>query len=224
MTEEIKKIIADSSAQGWVLEPDAMRILNLGGVETPRFCYALTADEAIAFAQSTGYPLAAKVVSPAIMHKSDVGGVAINIADDRELAGHFARFSRMEEFRGMMVEEMVAGLELIVGAKLDPQFGPVVLLGLGGTGVEIYKDTTIRMAPLVAADVEAMVKRLRAHKVLEGYRGKPAVNMSELTRLLIAFSELIMRLEPYFESIDLNPVLCSPERCLVADARIVLKA
>ena len=126
-------------------------------------------------------------------------------------------------FAGMLVEEMISGIELIVGAKVDDQFGPVVLLGIGGTGVEIYKDVTLRMAPLAVKDIESMIRCLKAHSLLEGYRGSKPVNLEELNRLLKTFSDFVMDLENLIESVDLNPVICSPTRCVVADARIMLR-
>jgi len=119
---------------------------------------------------------------------------------------------------------MVEGIELIVGAKVDHQFGPVILLGIGGTSAEIYRDTILRMAPINHGDIESMVRGLKAHRLLEGYRGSQPINLEELTRLMILFSNLVMNLEPHIESIDLNPVICSSKRCVVADARIILNA
>ena len=119
---------------------------------------------------------------------------------------------------------MISGVELIIGAKIDYQFGPVILLGIGGTGVEIYRDTSLRMAPLEERHVKTMVKELRAHQLLEGYRGSEPISMGEVIRMMIAFSDLAMELEGMIESIDLNPVMCSASRCVVADARIILDA
>jgi hypothetical protein len=124
----------------------------------------------------------------------------------------------------MLVEEMVLGVELIVGAKLDVQFGPVILLGIGGTGVEIYRDVVLRMAPLEGSDVGPMIRGLRGHALLEGYRGSEPVHLGELERLLVNFSALVMDLQNVMESIDLNPVMCSSVGCFVADARIILKS
>lgn len=146
----------------------------------------------------------------------------IGIDSDDQIKETFHRFSKLEGFVGMLVEQMVSGLELIIGAKVDYQFGPVILLGIGGTGVEIYRDTALRMAPLQERDVESMVRALKAHQLLEGFRGSEPINLQELTRMLMAFSSLVMQLEEMIESIDLNPVLCSPKRCVVADARIML--
>jgi len=123
----------------------------------------------------------------------------------------------------MLVEETLSGLELIVGARVDFQFGPVILLGIGGTGVEIYKDAALRMAPLEERDVKSMVQSLKASRLLEGYRGKEPVRMGELTRLLLTFSSLVMEIHSRIESIDLNPVFASASRIAVGDARIMLK-
>lgn len=219
----MRDILSASKDTGWVLEPQAKRLFSMAGLDVPRFTWATTVEEAVQFAQEIGYPIVGKVVSPRIVHKSDRDGVAVGIDSDRDLAETFNRFSRFEGFAGMVVEEMVSGVELIVGAKIDYQFGPVILLGIGGTGVEIYRDITIRMAPLREKDVESMVKGLKAGRLLEGYRGSEPINMSELTRLLVTFSDLVMELEEFIESIDLNPVIAGSARCIVADARIMLR-
>jgi len=164
-----------------------------------------------------------KTVSPQVLHKSNVSGVVTHIDSEAALKRVFRRFSKLKGFAGILVEEMLAGIELIVGAKIDYQFGPVILLGIGGTEAELYQDTSLRMAPLQETDVAAMVKCLRAHRFLEGYRGSAPVNLPELTRMLMAFSDVVMKLENEIESIDLNPVMCLADRCVVADARIMLQ-
>jgi succinyl-CoA synthetase beta subunit len=222
LKNEIREILRASRNAGWVLEPEAKRLLALAGLEVPRFLWAKSPEEAVRFAGKTGYPVVAKVVSPKVIHKSDVGGVIRGIASAEMLADIFQRLSRLDGFRGILVEEMISGLELMVGAKRDEQFGPVVLFGMGGTEVEIYGDTTLRMAPLKERDVDSMVWALKARPLLEGYRGAEPINLEALKRMLMAFSDLIMDLEDMFESVDLNPVMCSSERCVVADARIML--
>jgi succinyl-CoA synthetase beta subunit len=222
LTEEIKDILLASRELGWVLEPEAKRLFSLAGLDVPKFMWAPELEQAVQFARDIGYPVVAKVVSPRALHKSDVGGVVVGIGSDGKLSETFRRFSRFDGFAGMLVEEMVSGVELIVGAKIDYQFGPVILLGMGGIGVEIYRDTTLRMAPLKEKDVESMLRDLKAHQLLEGYRGSEPVNLTELKGMVIAFSSLVMEIEGLIESIDLNPVLCSSRRCVVADARIML--
>jgi acyl-CoA synthetase (NDP forming) len=219
----IRDILLASKDVGWVLEPRAKSLFSMAGLEVPRFTCSTTVEEAVQYAHEIGYPIVAKVVSPRVVHKSDRDGVAVGIDSDGELTETFTRFSRVEGFVGVLVEEMMSGVELMVGAKIDYQFGPVILLGIGGTGVEIYRDITLRMAPLRERDAESMVKGLRAGQLLEGYRGSEPINLNELTRLLVTFSDLVMDLEEFIESIDLNPVICSSTKCVVADARIMLK-
>jgi acyl-CoA synthetase (NDP forming) len=223
LTTETIEIITASKTSGWVLEPEAKRLFSINGLDIPRFNWTRTLKDAVVFAEEIGYPVVAKVVSPKVIHKSEVRGVAVGIDSDEKLKEVFERFSRIEGFSGMLVEEKVAGIEMIVGAKVDYQFGPVILLGMGGTGVEIYRDVALRMAPLAQKDAESMVMCLKARPLLEGYRGEEGVNLKELTRMLTTFSGLVMDLEAEIESIDLNPVMCSSTRCVVADARIMLK-
>jgi len=224
LNKEISNILLDADGDGWVMEPQAKRILSLAGLDVPRSKVAGSLEEALLHAKGIGYPVVAKIVSPEVLHKSDVGGVMPGIESDSALEQAFSRLGQIKGFRGVLLEEMVAsGIELIVGAKMDYQFGPVVLLGMGGTEAEIYGDTSLRMAPLDGGIVQSMVKGLRAHRLLEGYRGTEPINLSELTRMMIAFSDLVMEIEDRMESIDLNPVICSSKRCIVADARIILK-
>jgi acyl-CoA synthetase (NDP forming) len=219
---EMHRIIEAARADGWVLEPDAKRLFRLAGFDVPRLTLARTSEEADRFAREIGYPVVAKVVSPRILHKSDVGGVVVGIANAGRLEEVFLRFQGMEGFVGMIVEETVSGIELILGAKIDLQFGPMILLGVGGTGVEIYQDVALRMAPLAGKDVQAMIAGLKARRLLEGYRGAEKVDREKLTGTVLAFSAVVMELQERIASIDINPLLCSARRCVVADARIIL--
>lgn len=223
LKKEIRDVLEASKGQGWVLEPDAKRILSAYGIDVPQFTWARSLQDALQFARELGYPLAAKVISPQVLHKSDLGGVVPAINDEEVLVETFHRFSRMDGFAGVLVEEMASGMELMAGAKVDYQFGPVILLGMGGTGVEIYQDTTLRMAPLAEKDVTSMVKNLKAHRLLEGYRGSEPIHLERLTQTLTAFSRLLMDLQERIESVDLNPLMCSAEKCVAVDARIILK-
>jgi succinyl-CoA synthetase beta subunit len=220
----IRDALNSAGKFGWVLEPDAKRLLRAAGMRVPVFKVCRKADDAVSWAKEIGYPVAAKVVSPNAMHKSEVKGVVVGIGDDDALAGAYQHFRRIDGFRGMLVENMIAGVEVIIGAKIDYQFGPIILMGIGGTAVEIYQDAAIRMAPLTAKDVRSMVGSLKARALLEGYRGSEPVSMEALVETMLAFSDLVIALGERFESIDLNPVMCSAEDCIIADARIVLPA
>ena len=219
---EIKTVLETARTRGWVSEPDAKRLLSEAGLAVPRFVTVTDPSQIKPAAADLGFPLAAKVVSTRIVHKSDVGGVYTGIETTRELSAVYETFSRLDGFEAMLIEQMVSGLELIIGAKIDDQFGPVILLGMGGTGVEIYQDVSLRMAPLGSGDVDAMIKGLKAGRLITGYRGRQAVNRDELNRTLVCFSKFVMTVADVIESIDLNPVMCSAQKCVVADARIML--
>lgn len=219
---EMLMIIEESRSDGWVLEPAAKRLFSLAGFSVPRFMLARTPQEALDFIHEIGYPVVCKIVSPLIIHKSDVGGVAVGIKDDARLIETFRRFEALEGFRGVLVEEMISGIELIMGAKNDLQFGPMILLGMGGTGVEIYRDVVLKMAPLTAKEALVMYKGLKAHRLLEGYRGTEPAHLGKLAQTLLLFSSLVMELEGQIASIDVNPLLCSSRDCIVADVRMII--
>lgn len=223
LKKEIKDILQKSKKWGWVLEPDAQKIFSLYGFKTPKYGVGRQNDQALAIARKIGYPVVAKIVSPAIIHKSDVKGVVVGIKDDQTLLATLERFRKLEGFAGMLIAEMVKGLELIIGAKYDIQFGPMILVGMGGVGVEIYKDVSLRMAPLKISDTESMIRQLTAYPLFAGYRGAEPVNIEALKKTILGFSKLTMELQGTVESIDLNPVMCSAKACIVADARIILK-
>ncbi len=223
LNKEIHAILSRSKEWGWVMEPDAQKIFSLYGFKTPKYGVATNAAHALKIAHQIGYPVVAKVVSPAILHKSDVKGVVVGVKDDKTLVATFERFEKLDGFSGMLVSEMVRGIELIIGAKNDHQFGPIILLGMGGVGVEIYKDVALRMAPLQPKDVDGMVCELDARQFLTGYRGSDGINMNALKKLLVNFSRLMMDLQGVVESVDMNPVICTPKTCLAVDARIILK-
>jgi len=223
LKKRTKTILDASRNQGWVLEPDTKDILKAAGLSVPTYVHTNRVEDAVEAAESIGYPVVGKVVSPGIIHKSDSGGVIVGIDSRKKVTSAFRRFSKLDGFSGMLVEATVSGVELIVGAKMDYQFGPILLLGIGGIGVEIYHDTSLRMAPITREDVVSMIDGLTAHEIIEGYRGSSPVSLEKLSETLLAFSDLVMDLDDRFESIDLNPVICSSDACVVADARIILK-
>jgi acetate---CoA ligase (ADP-forming) subunit beta len=222
LRDNIREIFSEANERGWVMEPQAKSLLRLAGIDVPRFLFTANVAEAIRFANEIKYPVIVKVVSPDIIHKSDASGVVLGIPDDKRLGEVFTDMCKIVGFQGIIVEEVLKGIEMIVGMKMDKQFGPVILLGMGGTAVEIYKDITMRMAPLHEHDAESMMMCLTAKPILEGYRGAEGVNIYELKKMLMAFSSLAIEFEKKVESVDLNPVICNASRCVVADARIML--
>jgi acyl-CoA synthetase (NDP forming) len=223
LKKEIRDILEKSKKWGWVLEPDAQKIFSLYGFKTPKYAVATKAAQAVSMARQIGYPVVAKIVSPDVVHKSDVQGVVVGIKDDETLVRTLARLSRIDGFVGMLIAEMAKGIELIVGAKNDFQFGPMILLGMGGVGVEIYKDVSLRMAPLKTRDADHMIQELTARKLLTGYRGSEPINLNALKKTIVTFSHLMMDMQDVVESVDLNPVMCTAKSCIVVDARIMLK-
>ena len=224
LTPEMKDILLQSKEHGWIIEPLAKKLLGLAGLPTTEYLWAKDPAQALAFASKVRYPVVAKVVSPTIIHKSEVSGVVVGINNDKDLSETFDRLNSIESAQGVLVEGAVKGVELIIGAKIDGQFGPVIVFGAGGTAVEVYQDVAIRMAPLTERDAFSMMDSLKARKFLEGYRGAPGVNKGELADLLVRFSNFVMDIADAMESIDLNPVICSAAQCTIADARIMLKA
>ena len=209
--------------RGWMLEPEAKRLLASIGLDVPRHRWVKRKEDIASAARQIGYPLVAKVVSPLLMHKTEQNGVAVGIADERELMQRYDHFSAIDGFDGMLIEEMLSGVELIVGYQKDHQFGPVILMGIGGTGVEIYQDISIKMAPLKQRDAESMLDTLKARKLLTGFRGSKPVDIDKLFELLLTFSDFVLDIQEMAASIDLNPVICSQKRCTIADALIVFE-
>ncbi|MCF8105755.1 MAG: acetate--CoA ligase family protein [Desulfohalobiaceae bacterium] len=223
LNTKTRNIIERSRNRGWVLEPEAKELLSSWNFSLPGFIWTSSLSKVEAFAEEQGYPLVMKIVSSQIVHKTESKGVVLGIDSLELLRETFHRFSEYQGFEGVLVEEMIPGTtELIIGSKTDFQFGPVVLLGIGGTGVEIYQDTVLRMAPLTEADVGFMFDDLKGKALLSGFRGGAGINFAYLTQMLIRFSNLVMDLKD-IESIDLNPVICTRERAVIADARIILK-
>ena len=223
INENIKHLIEQSKYQGWILETDSKRLLLEYGLSVTTYSFAESYEKCMEFVNKHGFPVVCKVVSPDIVHKSDVGGVVVGIDNNEELLKTFEKFKRLKGFQGVLIEKMVSGVELIIGASNDEQFGPVVLVGLGGVSVEIYKDTSMGMAPLNDSDIDEMLHSLKCYKLLEGYRGSKGINLEKLKEVLLKFSYMVMDLKDYFESIDLNPVICDENQCTIADARIILK-
>nr|NJM01403.1 acetyl-CoA synthetase [Desulfobacula sp.] len=223
LKKKIRVLIDAHKDLGWVLEPSAKAVMKMEGLDIPEFVWTGSFEKAEKFLKQVKGPVVAKAVSKKILHKTECKAVVTGITSGRELKKQMERLLGLEGCEAVLVEEMVQGLEVIIGAKNDFQFGPVVVFGMGGTSVEIYNDTAIRMAPLKPGDVFSMADSLKAKALLSGYRGRAGVNMEVLTHTLVRFSHLVMELENDVESMDLNPVICTRDRCIIADARMMLK-
>ena len=224
MKPEASRIIKKSRATGWIIEPLAKELLRLYGLRTTDYHWAKSEAGALRGAARIGFPLVAKIVSPEIIHKSDVGGVIVGIRDNSHLRDVYRRFSGLRGFQGVLLDKMHSGMEIIIGSKHDPQFGIVVLIGIGGTAVEIYRDVAIRIAPISKESARSALDSLKGISLLKGYRGSESVNMKKLNNLLARFSTMASDLRDEITSIDLNPVLCNSKDSIIADARFILSS
>ncbi len=211
-------------------EPEAFALLGQFGLPIVPHAAAASADEAAAAADRLGYPVALKVVSPDILHKTDVGGVALGLADAPAVRRAFTDVqtgaraaSPQAALRGALVAKMAApGPEVIIGMTRDPQFGPAIMFGLGGIFVEVYKDVAFRLPPLTEADAREMIGEIKGLPILTGFRGRPPCDLEAIIRCILSVSRLI-ETRPDLEELDLNPILAYPTGCMVVDAKVVLR-
>jgi acetyltransferase len=229
---QVDQIIQNVRSHGRVLltELESKQLLSLYGVPTVETRVAASADEAVGVAAEIGFPVVLKVYSETITHKTDVGGVQLNLQDEaavraayRVIQASVAEKAGADQFSGVTVQPMVKldGYELILGSSVDPQFGPVVLFGSGGQLVEVYRDRALALPPLNTTLAQRMMEQTRIFTALKGVRGRKPVNMAALEQLLVRFSQLVLE-QPWIAEIDINPLLASSERLLALDARIVL--
>jgi succinyl-CoA synthetase beta subunit len=213
-------------------EPEAKEMLAAAGIETPAFAVVADADAAVEAAESLGYPVVVKVVSPAISHKSEWGasaGVALGLDSAADVRAAADRILAAAESAGIHAEVLVeealdvdAGTEVIVGGLRDPSFGPVVLAGLGGVFTEIYEDTAHRLAPIERGEARAALEELTATRLLAGYRGRPAADLDALAAVMQAVGDLVVEHEAIAE-VDVNPVLATADGAVALDALVVLR-
>ena len=173
--------------------------------------------ELTAFAESVGYPVVAKVVGP--VHKSDVGGVALNIRSAEHLGIEFDRMMQIEGATAIMVQKMIKGRELFIGAKYEPRFGHIVLCGLGGIFVETLKDVSSGLAPLSYDEAYSMIRSLRAYKIIKGTRGQKGINEKKYAEIIVRLSTLL-RFATEIKEMDINPLLADENDVVAVDARI----
>ena len=213
-----------------IVEFEAQEVLKAYGLPTPKTVLARSSDEAGAAAEEIGYPVVLKIASPHISHKSDVGGVKVNLQNATEVMETFkditARAQRMRQdayIAGCLVQEMApAGVkEVIIGFKRDEQFGPMLMFGLGGIYVEIMKDISFKLAPLSRQDAFEIVREIKSYMLLKGVKGEPPVNFNALEDIIMTMSQLAMDLPQVWEA-EFNPVLVNHERAIVADVRMTL--
>jgi acyl-CoA synthetase (NDP forming) len=226
-----ESVLAQARAEGRTLlnEVEAKDVLRDAGVPVTNTTLATTRDDAQSQAQAAGYPVVLKVVSPDIAHKSDVGGVKLNLNDrdavgaayDEILANSKAAVPNAR-IKGVAVQHMAPqGTEVIVGMTTDPQFGPVMMFGLGGIMVEVLKDVSFRLVPLADKDATQMINEIKGRPILEGVRGQPAADIKALQTAILTVSKFV-EAHPEVQELDLNPMFAYPDGAIAVDARIVL--
>jgi len=213
-----------------LLEPEAKAICMEYGISVTKFNVAKSEKEAADFAEKIGFPVVLKIVSPEIIHKSDAGGVKVNLKTAEEVKAAYKtilenvkKYNAKANVVGVLVQEMAPqSTEVIIGAVKDPQFGQTVMFGVGGIFVEILKDVTFRVAPLTEQDAMDMITELKAYSLLTGYRNTPAADIKALVTLLLCVSKLVMD-HPEIKELDLNPVMAYEKGAKTVDARIILE-
>ena len=210
-------------------EVESKDILEEAGIPTARARLATTADEAVAAAKDVGFPVALKIVSPDITHKSDIGGVKLNLSTPDEVKAAFddiiaaAKKAQPDAaIDGVSVQKMERpGIEVIMGMSQDAQFGPVLMFGLGGILVEVLKDVSFRLVPITPRDARQMIQEIKGRPLLEGYRGQEPADVDALEKLLLRLSDFIEK-HPEIAELDLNPIFAYKDGAIAVDARIIL--
>lgn len=211
-------------------ELESREVLTHYGIPLVKGEIVKTIEQAKKFVDRIGYPVVLKVISPQIIHKSDVGGVVVDIRNEKELFQAYHGIIRSVEEKmpkavidGFFIQEMISdGQEVIVGGKWDPTFGQTIAFGLGGVFVEVFKDVSFRVIPITKEDALEMIKEIKAYKILKGYRGKKPVDINALVDILMKTSE-ILKDNPEIKELDINPVFALTDKAIAGDARIIIE-
>ncbi len=212
-------------------EDQSKELLSIGGVPTTKESLVKEEEQAVVAALKIGYPVVMKVMSPKILHKTEAGVLAIGVKNEEELRKTYQKIYAKalavvdeKDINGVSIQEMAPpGTEAIIGVKNDPQFGPTIMFGLGGIFVEALKDVTFKVAPLTEGDAAAMLEEIKGKKILEGFRGYPAIDKKKLIEAILKVSQLAIDLKEEVAEIDLNPILLYPDSVKVVDALIIKK-
>jgi acetyl-CoA synthetase (ADP-forming) len=211
-------------------EFESKKILKQAGIPVVETKLAETQKEAVSLSQKMGFPVALKITSPDVIHKSDSGGVSLSINSVSEVKKAYGEILKKikKQFptavvHGISVQKMVRpGTEVIVGTSKDPQFGPVIMFGLGGIFVELLKDVSFRVIPVERRDVQEMIQEIKGYPLLQGYRGKEPANISALVEIILKISKLIEE-NPQIKELELNPIFVYRDKAVGVDARIILE-
>ncbi|MFQ5925030.1 MAG: acetate--CoA ligase family protein [Dehalococcoidia bacterium] len=229
----VDEIISAARKEGrtYLTELESKQILKEAGINITEIRLARTKEETLSLTREIGFPVALKIVSPDVLHKSDAGGVKLSLNSEEEVAKAFDEIisaikahEPTANIQGVSVQNMARpGTEVIIGMSKDPQFGPVLMFGLGGILVEVLKDVSFRIVPLIRRDAHEMIKEIKGYPILEGYRGQEPANIAVLEEFLLKVSDFVER-KPEIKELDINPIFAYSDGALAVDARVILEA
>ena len=217
-------------SQNLLTEVESKELLKKAGIPVVEAKLSRSKKEAISISKEMGFPVVMKISSSDVVHKSDSGGVKLGLANAAqvgkaysELMSSVKRAYPEAEIQGVSVQTMAPpGVEVIVGMSKDPQFGPVLMFGLGGILVEVLKDVSFRIVPVTARDAREMIREIKGYPILEGYRGQKPASIPTLEKLIVKVSQFIEK-NPHIKELDLNPIFAYPDKAVAVDARIILE-
>ena len=227
------KIITDALKNGRTVltEVESKKLVAGAGIPVVETKLAASKAEAISISKKMGFPVVLKIVSPDIIHKSDIGGVKLGLANATQVGKAYAdimaaakKANKKADIHGVSVQKMAKpGVEVIMGMSKDAQFGPVLMFGLGGVFVEVLKDVAFRIVPLMRRDASQMIREIKGYPLLEGYRGQEPANITALEDLLLKLSDFIDK-TPQIKEMDLNPIFAYKDGVVAVDARVILES
>ena len=211
-------------------EVESKELLHKAGIPVVDTRLARTKREAVSISKQMGFPVVLKISSPDVIHKSDAGGVKLGLANATQVGKAYSEIVSSikqaypeAEIHGLSVQRMAGpGVEVIIGMSKDPQFGPVLMFGLGGILVEVLKDVSFRIVPVSDRDARDMIREIKGYPILEGYRGQKPVSIAALEKLIVRVSQFAEN-NPHIAELDLNPVFAYPDKAIAVDARVVLE-
>ena len=216
--------------QNVLAEVESKELLHKAGIPVVDTRLARTKREAVSISKQMGFPVVLKISSPDVIHKSDAGGVKLGLANATQVGKAYSEIVSSikqaypeAEIHGLSVQRMAGpGVEVIIGMSKDPQFGPVLMFGLGGILVEVLKDVSFRIVPVSERDARDMIREIKGYPILEGYRGQKPVSIAALEKLIVRVSQFVEN-NPHVAELDLNPVFAYPDKAIAVDARVVLE-
>jgi acetate---CoA ligase (ADP-forming) subunit beta len=227
-----QQIVSAVKKEGRTLltEIEAKNLLKQSGISVVDTRLATSEDEAVSISREMGFPVVLKIASPDVVHKTDAGGVKLNLKTSAQVAKAFEDIMKstkakypQAKIQGVAVQKMARpGVEVIIGMSKDAQFGPVLMFGLGGVWVEVLKDVSFRIVPLESRDAREMIQEIKGKPLLEGYRGQEAVDKDKLEKLILQVSTFVEQ-HPEIKELDLNPVFAYKDSAVAVDARIILE-